>query len=211
MVLNNYSLDRRYKYMIRLPKYAEQTDAPFDEASRKDVEDMVMWVQKKNNICNRTKSDYKVLLKRFYKWIGGGEYPDEAEWIKPIHNTSKKKLPDKLLNEEDIKKLIKNANNPRDKAIISLLWETGARIGELIDLKVDSFEDNLHGLKVVIDGKTGARRLPIIESVPYIRSWLNSHPRSENTGAPIWVNIGTRNHGKKYSYRALNKMLNEVT
>lgn len=210
LVLNDYSVDRRYKYIIRLPKFAEQLDVPFDEVSRKNIEDLIMWVQKKDDISERTKSDYKVLMKRFYKWIGDGKYPEEVEWIKPKHNHSNDKLPDDLLIEEDIKKLIKSAKNPRDKAIISMLWETGARIGELIDLEVDSFKDHKHGLKVVIEGKTGSRRIPLIESVPHIRAWLNSHPRSDEKGAPLWVNIGTRNHGEKYSYRSLNKMLNKA-
>ncbi len=210
LVLNDYSLARRYKYIIRLPKFAEQLDVSFDEAVKRDIEDLIMWIQKKDDISDRTRSDYKVLLKRFYRWIGGGEYPEKVEWIKPTHNHSNDKLPDDLLTEDDVKKLIKSAKNPRDKAIIAMLWETGARIGELIDLEVDSFEDHRHGLKVVIDGKTGSRRVPLIESVPHITAWLNSHPRRDEKNAPLWVNIGTRNNGQKYSYRSLNKMLNET-
>jgi len=49
-----------------------------------------------------------------------------------------------------------------------MLWETGARIGELIKLRVGSLEDHKYGMKVVVSGKTGARRLILIESVPYI-------------------------------------------
>jgi hypothetical protein len=69
-----------------------------------------------------------------------------------------------------------------------MLWETGARIGELLDLTVGDIEDRQHGKKVVIDGKTGPRRLPLVESVPHLNSWLNQHPVPKPE-APLWCKI----------------------
>ena len=208
--LNDYSDARRYKYLVRLPKIAKELDVPFEEAEKKDMEDVVLWIKRRDDIADRTKSDYKILLKRFYKWVGDGEYPDCVDWLEIDHSKSNDKLPEEMLVEEDIEALINNAQNPRDKALISLLWETGARIGELIDLTVGSIEDHRHGLKIVVDGKTGSRRLPLIESVPYLNQWLEEHPDRKNKDAPLWVNIGDVNEGKKMNYPAIRKMLNDV-
>lgn len=49
-----------------------------------------------------TKHDFKVILKKFYKWLRGSEvYPEEVIWIKaPVRNNNK--LPEELLTEEEI-------------------------------------------------------------------------------------------------------------
>ncbi len=200
---------RIYKNLQHLKKVAENTDIDFGQASEEDVKDMVMWI-KKRDIAQSTKRDYKVILKRFYKWLNDGEYPEKVSFINTTEKTKNKKLPSDMLTEEDVKEMMKSADHNRDEALISLLWETGARIGELIDLRVGDLEDNKHGLKVIISGKTGPRRLPLISSVPHLRSWLNSHPEGDNPEAWLWVNVGNTNHGGKMKYRSILKMLNKI-
>lgn len=208
--LNDYSEARRYKYLTHIPKLVSELDVPFEEAEREDIEDLIIKLKRRDDINERTKNDYKTLLKRLYKWIGDGEYPDCVDWLKINYNAGNGKLPEEMLVEEDVEELIRNAMNTRDKAMISLLWETGARIGELIDLTIGSIEDHKHGLKIVVDGKTGSRRLPLIESVPYLKQWLNEHPDRENKEAPLWVNIGQVNKDEPMAYRSIRKMLNDV-
>ncbi len=209
--LDGYSNTRRYKYYSKLRMFAEQTDVPFDETDKSDVKDLVLWVMRREDINETTKVDYKKILKRFYRWISDDdEYPECAKWIKATSPTNKRKLPDELLNEEDIKKLIKNCNNIRNKAIISLLWETGARIGEILDLKIKNIQDEDKHMKVTLSGKTGDRTNFLIESIGHINGWLNSHPRRDDKNAPLFVNIGNSRTGKGMQYRAIYKMLNKV-
>jgi len=150
---------------------AEQIDYNFEEADLGNIKDTVAWINNRD-LAYATKRDYKVILKQFYKWIHNGSYPEKVEWIDTTRKKSNKTLPEDVLTEEDIQKLLDSANNTRDKALISMLWETGARIGELIDLEVGDLKDYPHGKKVIINGKTGARRLPLISSVPHIQAWL---------------------------------------
>lgn len=103
--------------------------------------------------------------------VTDGESPEKAAWIKmSVSNRGSNNMLSKdLLTKQDIQRQIKAAKNDRDKAFIAVLYETGARIGELIDLKVGDIEDRKHGMKIVIDGKTGARRIPLVESVPHLK------------------------------------------
>ncbi|WGI17763.1 tyrosine-type recombinase/integrase [Methanonatronarchaeum sp. AMET-Sl] len=150
-------------------------------------------------------------MKSFYKWINGGEYPSKVKWINTTQKgKDKSKLPKDLLTEEDILKLLRKCTHVRDKAFISILWETGARIGELIDLEVGDFEDHHHGFKINLNGKTGERRLLLISSVPHLTTWLNSHPNRNDKDAPLWVNIGNSHNGQKCSYMALSKILKKT-
>ena len=198
-----------YKLLSHLKKILEFVNYDLRKATKSQIEDIVAWVNQRE-ISYETKSQYKIVLKVLFKGLNGGEYPDQVKWLKTSSKSRNDKLPEDLLTEDDVKRMIDSADNPRDKALIALLWETGARIGEIYNLKVGDFQDHTYGLQIVIRGKTGARRLPLIESVPYIRAWLNAHPERNNKNAPVWVNVGTRGKGKKVGYRALLKMLNEV-
>ncbi len=209
LILNNYSKSRIYKNALYLMQMAEHIKVPFQYATKRDIEDIVLWIINKD-VADDTKLDYKVVLKRFYRWIGNGEYPECVKWISTTKKKRDEKLPETMLTEEDVVKMIEAADNSRDKAFIAMLWETGARIGELIDMKIKSVEDYQYGKKVVLRGKTGARKISIIFSVPYVQAWIASHPHKNDPDAPLWVNIGTKGNGKKVGYAALNHMLRRV-
>ncbi len=49
------------------------------------------------------------------------------------------KLPEQILNKKNVVKLIKACCNPRDKAIVSVLYESGTRVGEFLGMKVRTF------------------------------------------------------------------------
>ncbi len=122
-----------------LNKDARQTD-------RKDIEQVVMAINKGKrrdqngkgtsiDLASITKRKLKQNLRSFYKWLyGKDEYPDIVKWIK-VGTEVKNKLPEEMLSEEEVKKLIDACRNQRDKTIIALLWDTGMRIGELLNLK----------------------------------------------------------------------------
>ena len=65
-----------------------------------------------------------------------------------------KKLPEDMLTEEEIIKMINAAPNTRDKAMIGLLWDIGSRIGEVGALKIKHIKFNEYGAVILINGKT---------------------------------------------------------
>ncbi len=207
LMLQDYSDAHLQKLLSHLKKILEHVDFDLKGAEREQIEEIVAWVNSRD-IADATKRQYKIVLKVVYKWLNDGVYPDKVDWINTTEKKNNGKLPKKMLTEDDVSKLINHASNPRDRCLISLLWETGARIGEIIDLTIGDFEDREHGLKIVINGKTGPRRLPLVSSIPDVREWLNSHPKRDEDSAPLWVNIGTKNNGKKAEYRTLLKALN---
>lgn len=77
-------------------------------------------------------------------------------------------------------------------------------IGELIDVTVGDIEDRKHGEKIVIEGKTGARRLPLVESLPHINAWLSKHPNPEKD-APLWCKIQQGDPDESLGYRYIRE------
>ncbi len=69
---------------------------------------------------------------------GTENYPERVAWISIRISRSEMPLPSEgdLLTEEDIQKLLHAADHPRDKAFVSMLWESGCRVGEVGNLKL---------------------------------------------------------------------------
>lgn len=153
-----------------------------------------------------TVGDYKQAIRQFWKWMNNGEDPEETKWIRSSRNSYARLLPHSLLTPTDVLALIDGCRNDRDRAFIAVLWETGARIGELIDLRVGDIESTPLGKYVIVTGKTGSRRLLLLESASYIDAWLQSHPNPVST-APLWCKIdlsqGSPDEQVSYQYLRL--------
>lgn len=206
--LNGLTKATLARNLSRLKIMAENTDAPFDSMDKDDVKDIVAWVHSQD-YTDETISTYKNVIRSFWKWMNptdDGEAPPEANWISLKQPNGNDTLPKDLLSKEDIENQVDAAKNPRDKALIYMLYETGARIGELIDLTVSDIEDRTNGKKVVIEGKTGARRLPLVESVPYLNNWLNKHPNPEKN-APLWCKIQQGGPDDQLGYRYIREKI----
>jgi len=196
-------------------------DKDFADAEKEDISGFLEWFRETRNGRKRKKkltetsiSLYKTKIKAFYNWLldlPDREYPASVSWIKTtIQN---KDLPVKsesdLLSDEDVKILIKSADHPRDRALVILLYETGARAQEILDLTVGSVAfDNL-GATVIVNGKTGARRLRVIESVPYLRTWINNHPLIDDRDSLLW--IYKRGKWQGLSYDGLHSLVKRLS
>ncbi len=134
-------------------------------------------------------------------------HPRGSERDKDYAQAKGKLLPEDLLTEEDVKKIIDVCDNPRDKAFISLLYELGCRIGELGNLRIKHVVFEKNYACILLNGKTGMRRIIVIASVSYLQNWLQNHPLRDNTGAPLWINMGTVNRLMPMGYSALAKVL----
>jgi integrase len=195
---NGLSKGRVLKYFLFLRKLAIWLSKDFDKASIQDIKALVAEIERQSFVPY-TKKEIKTILRKLYKWLRGTkEYPPEVEWIKPYCRTIPKvKLPEELLSENDVIKLINAARSPRDKAFLAMLYETGCRIGEILFIKIRQINFDQYGGYVVVDGKTGPRRIRLISSVPYLTDWLNAHPQKNSPDAWLWT--GPRCRCLKYN------------
>ena len=128
---------------------------------------------------------------------------------------AKRKLPRDLLTIDDAKNIANNTNNPRDRCLSLMLYETGARISELLELKNRdfNFEDG-EGKYVHVtlpdNGKTGARKILLVASYPAIVNWKKYHPRENDKHAFFFCGLTSQNKGKRLQYRHVNDLLKEA-
>ena len=176
------------KYSQQLKWISENFNKPFDKATREDIEKLVIKIIQKEDWAEWTKYDYKIAIKKFYRWLNGGEECSPvARWIPTKISKSNHKLPEDLLTEEEVKKMIEFAPTIRDKAYVITLYETGCRNGEMLSLKIKSISFESQGTILRVHGKTGARRVMTITATPYLRDWINNHPLKDNPDAPLWI------------------------
>jgi len=88
---------------------------------------------------------------------------------------------------------VKAAIYSRDRVFVSMLYDSGGRIGEILTLQRKNISFGESGAVVVMDGKTGQRRDRLILSVPFLSQWLSDHP-DKRPDAPLWVHIGRGCH-----------------
>jgi site-specific recombinase XerD len=193
------------KYAGHLKVLAELLGKDFDEADRQDIERVVARIQS-SDYSPWTKMDYKVALKRFYKWLKGEDrsYPPEVSWIKTTLRERDRLLPSELPTEEEIRRLVEACDNPRDRAFIMTLYETGGRIGEVGSMRIKDVELMKDYAAVRLVGKTGSRRVPVVAAVPYLQLWIEHHPDKNNPNAPLWTKFSD---GRPMTYPALAKVL----
>lgn len=155
-----------------------------------DKKDLVKWsADLRDRYAESTVNLYKVLVKRYFKWLHtgdlhGGEYPDCIKWMKT--KNSSRNLPKEILSHKEVKRMAKTATRQRDRAMIWTGYESGCRPGELLGMRIRDIEFDKYGAKVHVDGKTGERVIRLVESVPDLKLWISMHPKSDDLDAPLW-------------------------
>lgn len=197
-------------YVTKLRNICKWKEKHFDHLTKADIKDLVRKIQQKE-YAEWTKHGHKVTIKKFFQWLKGYEwhskqYPEEVRWIKAVIKNNKRKLPEEMLSRDEIKKLMKTACGVRDKAFVSVLHESGCRIGEMLGLRLKHVEFDEYGAVIRVHGKTGSRRVRLVSSVPHLANWIEHHPRKENEYY-LWINVGTTNHGERMGYQNARKLL----
>jgi site-specific recombinase XerD len=109
-------------------------DARFAEMDKAEVRVMVEWVHDRD-LEDDTVDTYEKAIRSLWRWMDDGDDTrKEVAWIELINSNGSGTPPQDLRTKEDIQNQLDAAKHPRDAALISMLYETGARIGELIDV-----------------------------------------------------------------------------
>ncbi len=217
------SVGRVQKYCYYLTRIANILKKDFNKANKDDIIKVLNEIERLKvrsgarsgkPLSDWAKHDYRLVIKTFYKWLrekegyqyGLREYPTEVNWFPISFPRSKRRKPRNLLKNEDIKALVNAATNSRNKLFVRLIYETGARIGELLSLTLDGIEWDEHGATVQIYGKTGERKIRIMDSVPLLSAWMREHPKKENKNSSLFCGFNSSTPGYDYFRIMLHRL-----
>lgn len=207
---DDLSAARVSKYLYQLNRLRILLGVDFEEATERNLKNLVGKIQRDQGFRASTKKDYKICLRKFYRWLKPDEYSSLLEWLTIKEKLTNSKLPEDLLTEADVLEMIEVANHLRDKALVATLYETGARVGEMAGLKIKHVHFDDFGAQLMLDGKTGMRRVRTVLCVPYLSSWLATHPYRDNPDSYVWINISVRGYGKPLNYSGYNLLLKRL-
>lgn len=134
---------------------------------------------------------YRMLLFRFFKWL---YYPDleqkkrpKPEVIQNILQLKRKEQsiykPTDLWTADDDLLFLKYCPSKRIKCYHVMSRDTGCKPHELLKLRIKDIvfktAGNRQYAEALVNGKTGSRSIPLIDSIPYIKDYLDhEHPQS---------------------------------
>jgi integrase len=113
------------------------------------------WISETTSVVGRRKRGQA--LRAFGKWLSD-QGIDEMDWSQKVPLAKEKTLPQTTATRADYIQALNRAKNPRDKAVIEILWSTGVRRAELCALQVEDI-DFLGNFLIVRVSKTGKPRV----------------------------------------------------
>ena len=163
--------------------------------------------------------DKKKDMRIFFRWFKTGSRVKKSQnepEVYELQGIKMGKVKDRiaredLFTEQDIQKLLSACSNSnRNKALIDVHSEAGTRPGELISMRIKDFSVDDYGGKIKVEGKTIARQIRIIRSVPNLLRYLEDHPFKDEPDSPLWIQLGNGNYGKPMNYTSIRQMLYKV-
>jgi site-specific recombinase XerD len=177
------------RYLSDLIKFNRLLGKPFEKAKKEDIRNVVSTLNQ-SPLSEETRKCFKIMLRKLYRMLRGiedkGVYPDEVKWISIRIGAKDRKLPEELISEDEAKAIVQSCNHIRDKALMACLSESGCRISEIGNMQIKHIVIEPYGARISVNGKTGSRKILIVNSVPYLQEWINSHPDSHNPEAFVW-------------------------
>jgi integrase len=158
------SKDRKEKY-IRLFKILDNLKINLKTLKEKDIDKFFFWL-KSQDYADWTKVTFWKMFKHLCRWLKVKIPLDEYKFKIPECNPE-------ILTQREIAKLIASCKNFKHRLIIMLLYESGMRAGELLNLKKSDviFDDN--GAIIKVNGKTGVRPIRIVRCAKYLKAYYD--------------------------------------
>lgn len=117
-------------------------------------------------------------------------------------NGNEDKIPEHLSKIELVKIISgikgKDSRAIRDRALISVLYDTGARLSELIAVTKDNcfLDGNTPYIHLPIS-KTRPRNSPLLNfCLPYLNEWIKVHEFWNQDNSPLFYSMSTANYGE---------------
>lgn len=188
--------------VLCLRHLAKQTKKSFESTTREDIIHFLNSLKKSEPLDPSHQSIgtynlYAVHLIRFFRWL-----------YSPDMSTAERPKADCVMNIAQLKRKEKSIYKPTDmwaagddllflqhcpskrvRCYHAIARDSSCRPHELLKLRIKDVVFKMIGDKqyaeITVNGKTGQRHVPLIESLPYLKDHLDDHPMRTNPNSPL--------------------------
>lgn len=142
-------------YKVTVEHLLANTETNVRKITTEEIRGYLADYQKINGCSNVTIDNIRRNISSFFSWLEEEDYVLKSP-MKRIHKIKTKTVVKSVITDEGIERLRDNCKEIRDLAIIDLLYSTGIRVGELVNLNVNDID--LEGRECIVYGKGDKER-----------------------------------------------------
>ena len=169
------------------------------------------WIGDLYSQNNKPKSIQRHLssAKGFFRFLKKNDLISSSPFELVTAPKSSNTLPD-VLSPEDVEQLLNfkpsNTIEIRDMAIVELMYSSGLRVSETVNINISDFEENMSFLRVIGKGSK-TRLVPMGRfAINAINNWLNERDKISNNTDALFLN----SKGSRLSVRSIQLRLKKM-
>ncbi len=142
-------------YQVTVEHLLSQITTPIRKITTEELRRYLVEYQKINNCSNVTVDNVRRNISSFFSWLEEEDFILKSP-MRRIHKIKTKTVVKDVITDEGIEKMRDGCRELRDLAIIDLLYSTGIRVGELVNLDISNVD--LEQRECVVFGKGDKER-----------------------------------------------------
>ena len=142
-------------YEVTVKHMLNNLDTPIRKMTTDEIRTYLVAYQQINNCSKVTVDNVRRNISSFFSWLEEEDYILKSP-MRRIHKIKTKTVVKETISDEGIEQLRDHCTQLRDIAIIDLLYSTGIRVGELVNLNIEDVD--LEQRECVVFGKGDKER-----------------------------------------------------
>lgn len=190
---------------ITVSKKVSLKQITFETVTRTVIADYLAWLSEKNGCCDSTCNQHLAGVRSFYSYAASVE-PIAVKYYNEVMKVPLRKLQKKIvvdhMTEEAVQAILNQPDQKKEKGIrdlflMILLYDTGARIQEILNSKIKDIQDGKSPQMILLGKGNKLRIVPLMEkTIQHFYIYCSVfHP--DETYNPQDLLFYTVRHGRK--------------
>ncbi|MBN1469877.1 MAG: site-specific integrase [Fusobacteriaceae bacterium] len=198
---------RMLKVLQSVMKFERDVKKEFKDLKEKEMED---YFEKYNkNHATSTTRNYLAMIYKLFEWLVDKGVA-EKNYVEKIHFNPEEKEKQSLTRYE-IERLVEACSGIRTKAFIMTLFDSGARIEEFLNIRINDVtpKEGYYMIRIKKGTtKTKSRTISVRLASPLLKLWIENHPEKDNPEALLFAH--KYDDKRAVTYDAVNKTLKRL-
>ena len=196
-------------YNVTVVRMLQKIETPVRKISTEEIRKYIVDYQKINDCSKVTVDNVRRNISSFFSWLEEEDYILKSP-MRRIHKIKTKQPVKEIISDEAIELLRDHCQCPRDLAMIDLLYSTGIRVGELVNLNISDID--FEARECIVFGKGDKERKVYFDAKAKLHLLNYLHKRDDDNPA-LFVTLDAPHERLKISgveirIRTLGRKLN---